>query len=134
MRLSQKHLRQTCSCFHIESKSETEKLYDKKQELQNIRETKIQAIKIRSRAIWLKDGEKPSKYLTSLENKYYIEKTIKRLEKQDGQILTEQSDILNEVKSFYEHLFSKSANTSDLELANLLENSTYPKLTTVESD
>ena len=111
-----------------------EKLYDKKQELQNIRETKIQAIKIRSRAIWLKDGEKPSKYLTSLENKYYIEKTIKLLEKQDGQILTEQSDILNEVKSFYEHLFSKSANTSDLELANLLENSTYPKLSTVESD
>ena len=48
--------------------------------------------------------------------------------------MTEQSDILNEVKSFYEHLFSKSANTSDLELANLLENSTYPKLSTVESD
>ena len=69
-----------------------------------------------------------------MENKYYIEKTIKRLEKQDGQILTEQSDILNEVKSFYEHLFSKSANTSDLELANVLENSTYPKLNTVESD
>ena len=69
-----------------------------------------------------------------MENKYYIEKTIKRLEKQDDQILTEQSDILNEVKCFYEHLFSKSANTSDLELANLLENSTYPKLTTVESD
>ena len=68
------------------------KLYDKKQELQN-----IQAIKIRSRANWLKDGEKPSKYLTSLENKNYIEKTIKRFKKQDGQILTEQSGILNEV-------------------------------------
>ena len=92
-----------------------EKLYDKKRELQSIRENKIQAIKIRSRANWLKDGEKPSEYLTSLENKYYIEKTIKRLEKQDGQILTEQSGILNEVKSFYEHLFSKSANTSDPE-------------------
>ena len=36
--------------------------------------------------------------LTSLENKNYIEKTIKRLEKQDGQILTEQDSILNEVK------------------------------------
>ena len=37
-----------------------EKLYDKKQELQNIRKYKIQAIKIRSRVNWLRDGEKPS--------------------------------------------------------------------------
>ena len=74
-----------------------EKLYDKKQELQNIRENKIQAIKIHSRADWLKDSEKPFKYLTSLENKKYIEETIKHLGKQDGQILTEQNSILNEV-------------------------------------
>ena len=84
-----------------------EKLYDKKHELQNIRENKIQAIKICSRANWLKDGEKLSKYLTLLENKNYIDKTIKRLEKQDGQILTEQNSTLNEVKKFYEHLFAR---------------------------
>ena len=101
--------------------------------MQNIRENKIQAIKIRSRANWLKDGEKPSKYLTSLENKNYIEKTIKRLEKQDGQILTEQNSILNEVKNFYEHLFSKPTKINDQKLTNVLENSTYPKLNTAES-
>ena len=111
-----------------------EKLYDKKQELQNIRENKIQAIKIRSRANWLKDGEKPSKNLTSLENRNCIEKTIKRLEKQDGQILTEQDSILNEVKKIYEHLFAKSTEISHRKLANVLENSTYPRLNTVKSD
>ena len=101
--------------------------------MQNIRENKIQAIKIRSRANWLKDGEKPSKYLTSPENKNYIEKTIERLEKQDGQILTEQNSILNEVRNFYEHLFSKSTKINDQKLTNVLENSTYPKLNTAES-
>ena len=69
------------------------------------REDKIQAIKVHLRANWLKDGEKPLKHLTSLENKNYIEKkTIKLLEKLDGQILAEQNSILKEVKK---HLFAK---------------------------
>ena len=73
-------------------------------------------------------------YLTSLENKNYIEKTVKLLEKQDGQILTEEKSIPNEVKKFHEHLFAKSTKISDRELANVLENSTCPKQNTGKSD
>ena len=34
---------------------------------------------VRSCLQWLRDGERPSKYLSGLENKNFIEKTIKKV-------------------------------------------------------
>ena len=47
-----------------------------------------------------------SKLLTSLENKGYTDKTIKPLQKPDGQFISNQENILNEVQNFYKRLFS----------------------------
>ena len=54
-------------------------LYDKKNELENIREKSMHGITICSRAQWLSEGQKPTKYFCSLEKSNYIEKTIKRI-------------------------------------------------------
>ena len=39
---------------------------------------------------WLVEGEKPSSYFCNLENKNFLEKTIKKLKTQDGKILNDQ--------------------------------------------
>ena len=81
-------------------------LNDKMTELENLRNEKIKGHMVRSRIKWLNEGEKPSKYFCNLENKRYLEKTIKRLQLADGEIITDQKVILHEVKCFYEKLFS----------------------------
>ena len=53
---------------------------------------------IRSRAQWLSEGEKPSKYFCSLVKFYYMEKTVKRVVDDDGNVITSQKAILNKLK------------------------------------
>ena len=53
-------------------------ILDKRAELESIRSKKLKGQIVRSRLQWLQDGEKPSKYLSNLENKNFIEKTIKK--------------------------------------------------------
>ena len=62
------------------------KLISKKEALVKLRAKELEASRVHSRATWLRDGEKPSKFFTSLENKGYIDKTIKRLQNPMGSI------------------------------------------------
>ena len=87
------------------SEENINKLISKKETLVNLRAKELEASRVRSRAAWLKDGEKPSKLLTSLETKGYIDKTIKRLQKQNGQFISNQKDIL--LKTFIKTYFQK---------------------------
>ena len=50
---------------------------------------------IRARIQWISEGERPSKYFCKLENKNYVEKTIKKVEFNDGTFTTNQRKILN---------------------------------------
>ena len=56
-------------CLH-----DSDTLKDKKKELEKIREIAIQGTVIRSRAQWLNEGERQSKYFCSLEKYNYTEK------------------------------------------------------------
>ena len=78
---------------------------EKKKELEALLKEKINGIMIRSRAHWLSESEKPSKYFCSLEKHYYTEKTIEKIITDSGTILTKQKQILNEVKNYYKDLF-----------------------------
>ena len=61
---------------------------------------------IRARVDWLNQGEKPSKYLCSLEHINYVEETIKQVITDAGMtLMTDQKLILHEIKNFYEKLF-----------------------------
>ena len=77
-------------------------LSDKKADLEKLRESKI---KVRSRIQWLSEGEKPSKTFCTLETKNYIEKTIKKLKLENGDIIYDQKELLHHVKTYYSNLF-----------------------------
>ena len=65
---------------------------------------------VRARAQWLNEGEKPSKYFCSLEKNNYIEKTIKCIQLNNGQKITEQREIWKNIQAFHSTLFSRKKN------------------------
>ena len=77
----------------------------KKKELENLRKDKMKGVLVRSRAQWLSEGERPSKYFCSLEIFFYVEKTIRKIITDFGKVITDQKEILSEVKNYYATLF-----------------------------
>ena len=101
----------------------------KKIELEILRESKMSGIRIRSRANWLKDGEKASKFFCNLEKHNYTKKTIKRLKHHDGNNIYNQKSILTEIKYFYEKLFAEEkSENKKLDLETLMKNYNLPRL------
>ena len=82
----------------------------KQNELLELREKKMQGHYVRSRAQWLPEGEKPSKYFCSLEKGNYINKTLKRLKRNDGTYISNQKNILAEFQKYYKKLFNSNDN------------------------
>ena len=69
---------------------------------------------------WLQEGEKPSKYFCNLENKNYIEKTIRKLKLNNGSIVTKQEEVLDHIRSFYENLFkNRDDNLLDMDFKKM---------------
>ena len=81
----------------------------------------------RSTARGLKNGEKPSKYLCSLERKNYVEKTIKQLKTDNDSITTDQKEILKEIQTYYSNLF-KSRNTDETPISSIIDDKNIRKL------
>ena len=105
-----------------------------KLELQEIRESKLRGHIVHSRAHWLQYGEKPSRYFCSLERKNYIEKTIRKLHKANGEVITHQAGILSEIRSFYTDLYrSRDHLLSDIDLHEHFKNENINKLDGNES-
>ena len=106
----------------------------KQQELENIRKRKLQGNYVRSRAKWVEEGEKPSKYFCTLESRNFTNKIIPRLENNEGRVIHEQSEILRETKSFYEQLYRKTEVNGSFDFINELNFQDIPKLSHTESD
>lgn len=70
---------------------------------------------IRSRTRWFEHGEKPSKYFLNLEKRSYVDKSIRKIVKNDGTSLTSSNDILLEARVFYQNLYEDKENDVDLE-------------------
>ena len=79
-------------------------LKTKQKELQELGKEKMEGMPIRSRARWIGEGEKVSKYFCNLAKRHYTSKIIKKIERKKT-IVTEQDDIVKEKKYFYEHLY-----------------------------
>ena len=80
-------------------------LLDKRAELESIRSKKLKGQLVRSRLQWLQDGEKPLKYFSNLEKKNFIEKTIRKVRLNNGEVITDQENILSQVQQYYSNLF-----------------------------
>ena len=114
---------------------DSDTLEDKKKELEKIRDIAIQGTVIRSRAQWLNEGERPSKYFCSLEKYNYAEKTIRCVKLDSGKKITDQKDILKEVQHFYSKLFSAQNNVSldSDDLESIIVKANFRKLNHLES-
>lgn len=108
-------------------------MHEKTSELEKVRKEKLQGHIIRSRAKWVEEGEKPSKYFCSLESRNFLNKTIKKVETHNNNIIYDQCDILHQVKIFYESLFScKDSDLLDINLEDIIKTD-IPRLDTSTS-
>lgn len=90
---------------------------------------------IRSRAKWIDEGEKPTKYFCHLESRNFLNKIIKKVFVSEEKILYKQSEILEEVKSFYEKLFKNSdSELVDIDIQSVVQLLDIPKLDNITAD
>jgi len=103
MKNKKKKLRNEIAQMEVNiNENQISELENKKQELENYCKNKLKGKMVRSRAKWIDEGEKPTNYFCGLESKNFTSKIIPKVEKEDGTIINNQFEILNEVKSFYE--------------------------------
>ena len=106
-----------------------------KEELYRIRKNKMEGVLVRARAKIIEDDEKPTNFFCNLEKYNYTSKVVSKLETNDGKIITDQFDILNETKRFYEDLYaSKDSQLKDIDLFKLFRNTDIKRLNKDESD
>ena len=78
----------------------------------------------RSRSKWVKEGQKMTKYFYALEKRNYVNKTMFSVINSEGQVCTQQKEILREQVQFYQNLYTK-----DESVKFTLENKTGIKIT-----
>ena len=101
----------------------------KKKSIKHLRKKKLQGHVIRSRAQWVEEGEKSTKYFCNLESRKFLNKTIKKVELGNGKIIYNQSEIPEHVRLFYEELYCKNeADLTQKDLEDLLDKSNVSKL------
>lgn len=107
---------------------------DKHNELEEIRTTRLKGQCIRSKANWIDQGEKPTKYFANLESRNYINKQILVIEKENGSIIRNPQEILSETKKFYENLYTRQDIVETENIHEKLKNFNIPKLNKEESE
>lgn len=111
---------------------ENEQLHEHKTQLEKIREKKMEGVLIRSRAQWLAEGEKITKYFCNLEKRNYVSKNMNRLIKNDGTVITDSDNIMQEVVYFYQSLYEKKT-VEEVDINDLVHNK-LKYLSKIESD
>lgn len=104
---------------------------EKQTRLQAIREKRMEGVLLRSRARYIAEGEKITKYFCNMEKRNFVSKTMSRLVNQEGNVLTKNEDITQEVKLFYENLY-KNKEVEDCEIADLVND--IPRLSDEEAN
>ena len=74
-----------------------------------IRKNELKVKCIRSRAKWIEEGEKQTKYFCNMESRNCTNKLISRIEL----VITDQTQILEETKLFYQNLYSRRDSQTD---------------------
>ena len=78
--------------------------------------------------------KKPTKYFFNLERRNYNLKTIKKLERSQGEFLTKEDDILKEVESFYTKLYASVLPDDNDLFDSFVQNLDIPKLDNTQRD
>ena len=102
-------------------------------QLDNLCNSKAKGAQVRSRYKWITEGEKNTKYFLGLETKQQSSNIIRKLKSIENVVYTSQSDIMGEMCSFYEKLYT-SQNISDVDIDTYLADIDTPKLSSVEKE
>ena len=102
-------------------------LQEKKNELLEIRKKKIEGLFIRSRAKWIDQGEKVTKYFCNMEKRNFISKSMPNLIKENGLKTANDKEITEETKKFYEELYAYRP-TININIHRQLNFNDIPKL------
>ena len=92
-----------------------EELNETNRNLQILREPKIEGIKLRAKAQWVEEGEKSSKFFLQQEKSNFVNKTIKELLRDDKSRISDQKEILDYIKDFYQTLYTQQPRLEPLE-------------------
>ena len=120
--------------FQTVPEARIDELRDKKKLLQEIRANKVEGIILRSKARWIDQGEKPTKYFLNLEKRNYVSKLIPKIITEDGIEIRDGKEILEEQKRFYQKLYTEKDNKSHQEVREFLHTVQGPKLSNTEAD
>ena len=75
----------------------------------------VDGIIVRARIRWSEKGEKSNKYFLNMEKRNSKKKQCRRLVLEDGQVITNQSDISNLQRDFYKQIYESRLNHNNLE-------------------
>ena len=84
---------------------------------------KAKAAQVRSKARYIEEGEKSTSFFLSLEKRNQINNSIYSVEKDDGSVITDTTDMINETRNFYERLYT-SEGISQEDINRYLQNVT----------
>ena len=93
-----------------------------KQKLCHIYEHRGKDAIARSKARWIEQGEKPTKYFFNLEKRNFNHKTVQAVKRSDGKSATNREDILEEIEIFYKNLYTSSVVFENMRFENFIEN------------
>ena len=94
-----------------------------------IRDKRMEGVLFRSRARWIVDCDKITKYFCGLEKCNYISTQMTKLTLNNGEEIYESKDVIEEVKVFYERLYSERQ-VKDCVILDMAQD--IPKLTLQE--
>ena len=104
-----------------------------KLEWENLLRTKMNGVILRSKAKWIEEGEKNTKYFLNLEKRNYSSTLIKTLIDKDEREITDLKEIIEEQKKFYKGLYtSKLVQNEPDNIDYFTEDNNIPKLSNDE--
>ena len=116
----------------INNSDKINEYYEVKGLWENIQSEKAEGSILRSKAQWVEQGEKNTKYFLNLEKRNYNIRHIKKLVTANGVEITDPLKILNEEKQFYQNLYrARSVESSN---DDLFEKVKMPQLNTLDKN
>ena len=110
------------------------KISELKVKLDEIADYKTQGLILRSQAEWHEKGEKSTKYFLQLEARNRIKKIIRVLKRDDGNLTSDEKEIMDMQARFYENLYTEKDKKPLHELEAYLEETNINKLSQEERE
>ncbi|KAL9966672.1 hypothetical protein ACROYT_G024784 [Oculina patagonica] len=116
-------------CNNDPSQNNVNDLEAAKHEYELLHDYVVRGYIVRSRINWYENGEKNSKYFLNLEKTRCGKTAVRRLYDSTGKITVNPKSIINELRDFYQNLYSNNDSEEGEEFAfDFLENPNIPTL------